>query len=521
MSKSSEETLSENPAFAYGLNDMSTFSKVLCLYTRDRESFSLYSIHDKQGSTFSDYWDEFSNHLRTAKSRKIGWLGVTEALIKCEPACKFIKTGGSAIKVTEFHKKTEEQVRGLISTIENENEFNDWLVAHILEQTRMSLDHSFIFTNRENYAGQFTDYFARNLKNTTSNDQWEAGGRDQFLQRVKYFTDRNLTIQCILPAFPCKSSNFEKVHGAAPDKGEEFALRRLISATEEVQNFYPPGMKLWIVSDGHVFSDCIGVDDDVVDDYTKSLHELYQKIVSPGTDAIGFVGLKELFFTGETMSAFDEGMVQEIDLPHYTGSRIGGDSELCRQILMKGFDTDDGRLRQQILIPGHPRLHLFRGFSRFMMEDLSHLAHFKNYSRKHFKKVVSKVAFEMIKRNDAYSNLVELIFPHHMRFSIHAHTNSGPKFGIKLISTEQCKTVKSLDGKEEPSCEDLLHIPTPWHNCVVKMENDYYLSKSKIVLDAIASGRYEGSWKAGSEGYDKDIGGHYVMKRKFRTQKQM
>lgn len=40
----------------------------------------------------------------------------------------------------------------------------------------------------------------------------------------------------------------------------------------------------------------------------------------------------------------------------------------------------------------------------------------------------------MIKRNDAYSNLVELMFPFHLRFSIHAHNNAGPKFGISLLS---------------------------------------------------------------------------------------
>ncbi len=39
------------------------------------------------------------------------------------------------------------------------------------------------------------------------------------------------------------------------------------ASSQDLVKIYPPGMKIWIVSDGHVFSDCIGVDDDVVSTY--------------------------------------------------------------------------------------------------------------------------------------------------------------------------------------------------------------------------------------------------------------
>ena len=69
----------------------------------------------------------------------------------------------------------------------------------------------------------------------------------------------------------------------------------------------------------------------------------------------------------------------------------------------------------------------------------------------------------MIKRNDAYSNLVELMFPFHLRFSIHAHCNSGPKFGISLLSKtgdNQCRPINTIQDHKEPRNTDLLHIPT-------------------------------------------------------------
>jgi pyoverdine/dityrosine biosynthesis protein Dit1 len=40
-------------------------------------------------------------------------------------------------------------------------------------------------------------------------------------------------------------------------------------------------------------------------------------------------------------------------------------------------------------------------------------------------------------RNDAYSNLVSDLFPFHIRLSIHAHNNSGPKFAIRLLPIEK------------------------------------------------------------------------------------
>lgn len=95
--------------------------------------------------------------------------------------------------------------------------------------------------------------------------------------------------------------------------------------------------------------------------------------------------------------------------------------------------------------------------------------------------------------------------------SFYSHNNSGPKFGIKLLSHETCRTVQTLNIDHTQICEDLLHIPTPWHNCVVTIENDpcYYVVKSKVASDAIASGMYTGTWKDG--GYGE--GGHFILRR--------
>lgn len=489
-------------------SDLSTYSKFLALYTRDPEEAQCYSIEEKQGSKIKKHWTELISFIRGSEPNVASIdENVVEFNIPANIADQFTNSMGLPIKVSEYTKQNEDQIRGCITTIEDENEFNDWFIFHILDQSRLGLSDVPAKVCETRYHELFADFFEKTLKNTIVDDQWESGGRDYFIERVRYFTDRNLKIECVLPAFPCKSSNYNKVGGKVPDKGEELALRRIIKATQDATKIYPPGMKVWIVSDGHVFSDCIGVDDDIVSCYTSQLHQLYEKVRIPGVDAIGFCGLNDLFFEGAAASKFSFKFVEEVKLNHYTGTQICPVSDVSRAIMMKGCDTDDGRLRKQISIDGHPRLHLYRGFSRFMMEDLSRLPFFKDTSRKQFKKTISKIAFNMIRRNDAYSNLVELIFPHHLRLSIHAHTNSGPKFGIKVISPEQCHTVKSLEDIEEPKFEDLLHIPTPWHNCVVKINGErYVLTKASIVKEALDNGSYEGAWietnlESGEGGY--------------------
>ncbi|QLQ78262.1 hypothetical protein HG537_0A05090 [Torulaspora globosa] len=503
-------------AIPHNLSDLSTYSKFLALYARNPEDAAYHSIEEKQDCKIKQEWEFLIKYLQgTEPTESSISENLVEYIVPSDVADRFTNSLGLPVKVSEYTKEGESQIRGCITTIENENDFNDWFILHILDQTRLALSEvPFETANAgQSYHEKFADFFEESLKNTIIDDQWEAGGRDYFIKRAKYFTDRNLKIECVLPAFPCKSSNFDKVGGIYPDKGEEFALRRLIKATQDAQKVYPPGMKIWIVSDGHVFSDCIGVDDDIVTSYTAKLHQLYENIKIPGVDAIGFCGLNDLFFSGAAASKFKTEWIEDVQLDHLTGTQICPVSDVSRGILMKGCDTDDGRLRKQISIDGHPRLHLYRGFSRFMLEDLSRLSFFEGCSRKGFKKTISKIAFNMIRRNDAYSNLVELIFPHHMRLSIHAHTNSGPKFGVKVISSEQCRIVKSLDDLEEPKFEDLLHIPTPWHNCVVKVDDNHYvLTKASVVKEALENGSYVGEWV--ETWLELGEGGHYNI-RKF------
>lgn len=84
------------------------------------------------------------------------------------------------------------------------------------------------------------------------------------------------------------------------------------------------------------------------------------------------------------------------------------------------------------------------------------------------------------------------------------HNNAGPKYGIQLFDPSRVRAVEALspDGELMMSL-DLLHIPTPWHNCVVKLANSggvLLVTKAKVVRAALAKGSVTGGLIGRKEG---------------------
>lgn len=141
---------------------------------------------------------------------------------------------------------------------ETKSEFKEWFTFFLLHETRLnSTDFSTTAGRSKKLAHDVTQIFGEMLRNIAADDQWESGGgRVLFEQQAHYFIARNRTIEFCLPAFPCKSSNLQKVTGIDPDRSEETALWRLNDFVKRIEEIYEPGAKVLIVSDGHVFSDC-------------------------------------------------------------------------------------------------------------------------------------------------------------------------------------------------------------------------------------------------------------------------
>lgn len=82
-----------------------------------------------------------------------------------------------------------------------------------------------------------------------------VAGTDHFLSVIDQFVTAGTPVKACLPAFPFKSANkVYKVLGTLPDKAEELALERLNSMCTRIQDVYPPGAKVTIISDGITYN---------------------------------------------------------------------------------------------------------------------------------------------------------------------------------------------------------------------------------------------------------------------------
>lgn len=85
-------------------------------------------------------------------------------------------------------------------------------------------------------------------------DRLEAG-RPKFISVLNNFVRAGLQVDMCLPAFPFKSANkVYKAFGILPDKAEEIALSRLQNMCKRIEEIYPPGAKVIIISDGLVYN---------------------------------------------------------------------------------------------------------------------------------------------------------------------------------------------------------------------------------------------------------------------------
>jgi pyoverdine/dityrosine biosynthesis protein Dit1 len=246
------------------------------------------------------------------------------------------------------------------------------------------------------------------------------------LEQVQRAMERGEPIQFVLPAFPAKSPNPQKVLGPLPDMAERVALNFLQSLCEHIGHFYAPGARITICSDGRVFSDIVCVQDE---DVTRYKHELTQMLEEIGGSAISLFALEDIFGDIE----FDE----------------------MRRLLSEQYSAPLEELRWRV--QNEPATQsLFNGIHRFMFEDQVVLR--PNESRNKIRESSKDLAYKTIQRSNAWSSLVAEQFPNALRLSIHPQPLHSSKIGIHMVGTKD-------------------NWLTPWHGVVVDTGNGLMLVK--------------------------------------------
>lgn len=253
------------------------------------------------------------------------------------------------------------------------------------------------------------------------------------LNKIRKMVSEGKPISMILPAFPGKSPNRNKTLSRLPDLAETHSIDSLYELCRDIQEIYPPGAKINICSDGYVFSDLVRIPDPDVELYSVALIDYYNENYP---DAFEFYDLKDAFPELDSMDAMREEL-----MIRYGESLIS---------------LRDRAKKQRELTA------MYQGITRFLHEDFLGLDEFKKMSRTHIQKFAKSVSYRVIQRSNAWSTLLEEIYPDSLRLSIHPQYRVSGKIGIHMISTEDCWR-------------------TPWHSVAVKKNGIIYLEKRSNV----------------------------------------
>ncbi|WP_372364443.1 L-tyrosine/L-tryptophan isonitrile synthase family protein [Candidatus Uabimicrobium sp. HlEnr_7] len=247
-------------------------------------------------------------------------------------------------------------------------------------------------------------------------------------EKLDNYIDKNCKIQMVLPAFPAKSPNNEKISGKLPDMAEVLALKSLNNLCNEIAHIYDPGAEIIICSDGHIFSDLVAVDDADVDIY-------YQKLINI-IDKFQLQNLRTFclndVFSGKTL---DE----------------------MRIIVTEKYGAPIEEIKNSVKIDSS-QTFLFNGIHRFIFED--RLVLDEENSRNYIRNYSKQLTYKIIQRSNAWSALVEDFFSEAVRLSIHPHGIRSGKLGIQMVA-----------------CRD--RWGTPWHNILLFDGEKFILTHKK------------------------------------------
>ncbi|KIJ42544.1 hypothetical protein M422DRAFT_170957 [Sphaerobolus stellatus SS14] len=304
-------------------------------------------------------------------------------------------------------------------------------------------------------------------------------GRKALTDIVSSYVEAEEKIVFVIPSFPFKSPSHKKVLGSLPDLGEELLLRKLESLARSVEDYYPLGALIRVVSDGVVYGQLLGQSDAAVYRYNNELRRMCDEF---SLTHISFVRVVDLLEDGVISNA---PMSEEEYVTSIPAVRA---RFLAHKV--PGFDLET------LLKEDFGTLMTYRGYLKFLVHDiegtpLTHDANGKPLSKNAQDKARRLLARAMLENGAKFSDLVKLKFPEAVRLSIHAHNNAGPKYAFKLPGGDMCGS--------------------PWHN-VVKEEIDGTLTVAQF--HAFDSSSYDIVHRHGRPYYlrarseDYDLGDH-------------
>ncbi|TEA21316.1 Spore wall maturation protein DIT1 [Colletotrichum sidae] len=266
------------------------------------------------------------------------------------------------------------------------------------------------------------------LRRPSETSTTELEGRLGFLSQIYRKVKSRAEIRLCLPAFPFKSPNTrDKVLGRLPDKADEFALANLDGLCSAIKDFYDPGAKLTIISDGLVYNDLLGVPDKEVWAYGETLRGI---AAEKRLANIQFSRLQDLVHLPNLPNKLEE--------ITYVANATN-----FRRALLNTFGRADYDPSNEIS-KNQDTCLTYRGYIKFLETDLRHVYPVgEDRSKTKFKAGIEYISKQMLQRGDAFARAVRENFRDHIRLSIH------PSVGETKIPISPLPTST--------------YFTTPWH----------------------------------------------------------
>lgn len=252
-------------------------------------------------------------------------------------------------------------------------------------------------------------------------------------------------IQLVIPSFPYKSPNRNRVNSEFADMAEYLSILSLAGLVKEIEELWPHGCQLILASDGRVYRPLQtpwwpGFTDQTILNYQASLARIIQ--MANAERQIRQVSLDD-FEKFHGAAGYD---------------RFAREAPSCASIEAE-IKSDESALR------------VYLGMKYFREQELAQSPMARALSGKSIKKHARAFTIDQLRFGRAWSNVLRDHFPNAIRLSVHAHFTEA-KLGIFLY------------GQEEK---------TPWHSTVVWncRTNSWNFMKR---IDAIRIGAMPSTW---------------------------
>jgi pyoverdine/dityrosine biosynthesis protein Dit1 len=247
------------------------------------------------------------------------------------------------------------------------------------------------------------------LLSWTEDEAWRRLAPDDVSDATRFAIRRSLEsdapIRFVLPAFPAKSANPRKTSGQGLDLGDVTALFRLERLCERSRQLHRAGAEVVLCSDGRVFADLVGVPDAAVSRYRDDLRR-----------------------------ALDRHRLGSIRLFCLEDAYGDGEPDALRDRLVDEFAVTVDALRSDVE-RSPARRSLVNGIHRFLLEDA--VGRDPGLSRNAARHRTRPLAYETVRRSDAWSRLVAARFAGAVRLSIHPQLPGSDKVPVRLLPADE------------------------------------------------------------------------------------